>query len=124
MLKTALLASILTSCSPTHTQRPDRGPDTWALMQQACTRTGPDLATCNVELLKTAMRIAAQAEADRDLCGIELEKCNDLADVDCALWAGKVSDCEARLASPWRSPWLWGGVGLLLGTGLGLGLAR
>jgi hypothetical protein len=124
-LNSILFLAVVASCSTTkQAQRPELGPDTWALMQSACTRAGTDTATCDIERLKTAMRNAAQAEYDRDVCAIDLKACKDLADVDCALWAGRVATCEADLNSLWRSPWLWGGLALGLGFGLGAAVGR
>jgi hypothetical protein len=59
-------------------------------------------------------RAARHFSHDLDECRAERALDGDVAD-------SRLADCDAKLRSPWRSPWLWGGIMLVLGGAIGVG---
>jgi hypothetical protein len=55
-------------------------------------------------------------------CQIDLRECYDLKTIEKTALSSQIFELQEKLTSPWRSPWLWLGVGLLAGAGLGFGL--
>ena len=96
----------------------------WELVMDAC-ETQPDgSARCQIDALKRAMLQQTDERAALETCAVDLVACERVAGIDCALNASMLSECNAKLDDAWRSPWIWGAVGLLVGGALGVGIAR
>lgn len=51
-------------------------------------------------------------------CEIDLKRVDALRLIDLAELRGQLNEARRKLASPWRSPWLWGAVGIVAGAAL------
>jgi hypothetical protein len=113
----AALTHTLSSCSAAAVvpDKPER-PDPMSALQANCLLDkDSDTVTCDAtEFVKAGLSIFDQQEA-LARCRVELEKRHELGAIDLAEERGFRLDAEAKLADPWRSPWIWGIVGAAAG---------
>lgn len=95
-------------------------PKPWENLQTAC-KIDHDkkIVICDQEAFWYAGRGCISAYEQLAICKTDLEKANKISNVNLAQCQGELWDCNQKLSSPWRSPWLWGGLGLLIGLSSG-----
>jgi len=81
-----------------------------------------DAETCGRGYFKTeSRRCVEHFRAARHFSG-DLVACQAERALDGDVAASRLADCDDKLKSPWRSPWLWGAIGLVLGGAIGVGV--
>lgn len=117
----AAVAGILGSCgAPTQAVAlPDPGAtDPVAQLAEACEPADddPDLVTCRRDAFVAAGVSMLEALEALAHCRIDMDRAGALGAIDVAAERHRRIAAESALASPWRSPWLWGLIGLATGA--------
>lgn len=105
----------------------------WASLESGCeTAWDSDLkqrvvVRCDRDAFLLGLTGCVRQGGDLAECEARLAACDAVAGIDRDVQRGQLAECEARLASPWRSIWLPGLLGVAAGavlTAVVVGAAR
>lgn len=83
----------------------------------------PLTISCPTDIFKKAgMGCLDLAEA-YEVQASNLARCTAISEVDADAAAWDVAELRRKLSDPWRSPWVWGAVMLVVGVATGVGVA-
>jgi len=109
------LAALLCACSHKRHIAPPRASMAWQGLKAACT-VDAGLVTCDKGPFRAALRGCIETGRSLEHRTAQLVACRSMTAVDRAECMGALEACQQKLADPWRSPWLWGVVGLAVGV--------
>ena len=123
MVRAVILALVVIGChqpiKPDAQQEPKIRP--WQTLIDHC-KVEPDTVCCPPDVMQDAVN------GTIDLWSLNLElnqkliTCKEIYDIDQAALDGQLWACKHDLSSPWRSPILWGVIGVVAGAALATGL--
>jgi len=98
-------------------------PRPWLQLEEACSvdATGSQVC-CNRAPFLAAAQGAVDVWEAATACRARLNECRSHATTDHDVCLTQRAELQRRLDDPWRSPWLWGVLGLVAGAALGAGL--
>jgi hypothetical protein len=78
--------------------------------------------TCPTSLFRQQLHKIVDLWEIASNCQIDLKKCMDLEQVQKSEMQAQIFELKEKLTSPWRSPFLWLGFGVLGGVAAAFGL--
>jgi hypothetical protein len=123
-LALALSAFILTGCPGRPVSTPSRGAldiHPWAGIADHCQRT-EDRVCCGAPYFKAEHSLSIEHFSAALDFSRRWELCEDRRDLARDSADSRIADCRMKLEDPWRSPWLWGVIGVVAGGALGAAL--
>lgn len=116
-LKTGMaLGMVVVSCGSEIVRIKPPLPQAYRTLGDGCIPGEP--VTCPREAFLRGLEEAALVYQEAQLCQIDLQECRDLGNIDQALCAGQLQECEERASQRW----IWGAAGTGIGA-LVVGLA-
>jgi hypothetical protein len=123
-LALALSAFILAGCPAKPVSTPQRGAldiHPWAGIADHCQRT-EDRVCCGAPYFKAEHSLSIEHFSAALDFSRRWELCEDRRDLARDSADSRIADCRMKLNSPWRSPWLWGVIGIVAGIATGAGI--
>ncbi len=133
MIRIALLVALATLASCNHVthraSRPDIIKDAWRPLMESCRVTGviedmdpDDQVSCpRATFLKSLVNIRT-LQKTAELLFEDLKTSQALADIKKRELQSKNDELQWKLDDPARSPYLWGTIGLVVGTVIGISI--
>jgi hypothetical protein len=121
----ACLSLLASSCrlGPLREPQPSDLPRPWLVLEEACTldATGSQVC-CGRDAFLAAAQGSVDVWEDATRCRARLTECRSHASTDHDVCLTQRAELQAKLDDPWRSPWLWGVIGLVAGGVLATGI--
>lgn len=94
----------------------------WVLLSEHCNQTG-GMVCCETDPFIRAGEMSLGLAQGLEQCGALVTQCVDLSGVNSMEMQSEKNELIKKLNSPWRSPWLWGAIGIAVGGVIGVGVA-
>lgn len=127
-MKSFLIAFLICSLFGCSTSRPARVSEVtlkpWEKLRESCELDKINyLVTCPGDVFVTAGLDCINLARRLEHCKEDLSFTLKSDDISRSESRGLLIDCQNKLRSPWRSPYLWAAIGLCVGGVIGVGVS-